>query len=86
MKPNRDPRVSRRQLLKSAAAISLPTIVPASVFGRDAPSNRITLGFIGVGNHGLGWNLRGFLKFKDAQAVAVCDVVKSRGIAVLALC
>lgn len=85
MESNHTPLVTRRQLLKSAvpvaAAIALPTIVPASVFGRDAPSNRITLGFIGVGNHGLGWNLRGFLKFKDAQAVAVCDVVKSRGIA-----
>ena len=74
---------SRRELLQRtipavAGMLALPTIVPASVFGENAPSKRITLGFIGAGIHGLGWNLARFLKLKDAQAVAVCDVVKSR--------
>ncbi len=52
-------------------------IVPASVLGADghtAPSNRITVGFIGTGGHGLGWNLGPYLRHKDAQVVAVCDV------------
>jgi hypothetical protein len=72
-------RFSRRSLLKTAAAtFAVPTIVPASVFGANAPSNRVTMGFIGMGLHGIGWNLKGFLKFEDAQALAVCDVMKSR--------
>ncbi len=72
-------RFSRRTILKSAvAAVTLPTIVPASVLGANAPSNRIALGFIGMGLHGTGWNLKGFLKFDDAQVIAVCDVMKSR--------
>jgi len=92
MKRNQDPStqrqnvsthaISRRELLKKSipavSALALPTIVPASVFGNNAPSNRITLGFIGLGIHGLGWNLPRFIKYKDAQVVAVCDVVKSR--------
>jgi predicted dehydrogenase len=65
-------------LKATAAAFAIPTFVPASVFGSNAPSNRVALGFIGMGLHGIGWNLKGFLKFKDAQAVAVCDVMKSR--------
>ncbi len=38
----------------------------------------ITLGFIGVGGHGVSRNLRSFLKEKDCRAIAVCDVFKSR--------
>ncbi len=76
---SRSTRVTRRSVLKGAAAIlAAPTIVPASVFGAGAPSNRVTLGFIGMGLHGIGWNLNGFLKFEDAQVLAVCDVMKSR--------
>ena len=71
--------VSRRRILKGAAAVlAAPTIVPAGVFGANPPSRRVALGFIGTGLHGTGWNLKGFLKFDDAQAVAVCDVMKSR--------
>ncbi len=72
-------RCSRRSVLKAAAAAVLaPAIVPARVFGASAPSRRVTLGFIGVGLHGTGWNLKGFLQFDDAQVLAVCDVMKSR--------
>ncbi len=43
--------VSRREFLKGVAgvAVALPVIVPSSVFGAGAPSNRITIGCIGVG-------------------------------------
>ena len=60
------------------AAIGFPTFVPSRVLGKDAPSNRITMGFIGVGGHGLGYNLNHFLKHKDQQVLAVCDVFESR--------
>lgn len=39
-------RLSRRQTL---GAIAAPMIVPSSVFGQNAPSNRVTIGAIGVG-------------------------------------
>jgi len=40
----------------------------------EAPSNRIALGFIGVGDHGTKVNLTNFLSQPDAQVVALCDV------------
>ena len=71
--------VSRREFLKGSAAVAgaafaWPTIVPSSVFGAGAPSERITMGCIGVGNQG-GGNMKGFIGKKgDCQVVAVCDV------------
>ncbi len=74
--------LTRRQFLKNSAfaataAAAWPTIVPASVFGDGAPSNRITFGCIGVGRMGLG-DLREIMGFKQAQIVAVCDVDSKR--------
>lgn len=73
--------LSRRSFLRRSALIALPTILPASVFGfakQVRPSNKITIGMIGVGDHGTGVNLRGFLGQPDAQVVAVCDVDAKR--------
>ena len=77
--------ISRRGFLKglaaSAAIVTVPTFVPSTSLGIDgaaAPSNRITLGFIGTGSHGVGMNLRSFLRLGDAQAVALCDVEAGR--------
>ena len=67
---------NRRDFLKAAAAssaLAAPYFAPASVFGATAPSNRITLGMIGVGNQGFPNMLR-FLGHDDCQVVAVCDV------------
>ena len=73
--------VTRRQFLKGSAVAAtgflVPTIVPASVFGADAPSNRITIGFVGVGRMGMG-DLQELLGHKEAQIVAVCDVDSNR--------
>jgi predicted dehydrogenase len=48
--------MNRRRFLKqgtaAGAAIGFPTIVPSSVFGRNAPSNRVNLGLIGYGGRG----------------------------------
>jgi predicted dehydrogenase len=68
--------VSRRGFLKTTAAVgalAAPYYVPASVFGAKAPSNRINVGCIGVGNQGFP-NLLRFLKQSDCQVIAVCDV------------
>ena len=73
--------LTRREFLRATAvagaALLGPTIVPASIFGAEAPSNRITVGCIGVGRMGLG-DLREALGFKQAQVVAVCDVDSNR--------
>ena len=71
--------VSRRQFLRRTAGAAAflgvaPTIIPAGLLGADAPSNKITSGFIGVGEHGTGWNLAYYLKNKTAKVIAVCDV------------
>ncbi len=70
--------VSRREFLKGSAAVAgaafaWPTIVPSSVFGAAAPSNRLTMGCIGLGGQGSG-NMKGFNAKKDCEVVAVCDV------------
>ena len=74
-------KLNRRQFLAitGMAAVAAPTIIPASALGRDgktAPSNRITVGAIGVGWQG-GSNMGGFLGNAACQVVAVCDVDKN---------
>jgi len=72
--------LTRRSFLRSAAAISLPMIVPATVFGRGgkvAPSERIILGGIGIGNRG-SHDLNWMLPESDVQFVATCDPQRSR--------
>ncbi len=67
---------TRRSFLKTAAAIAAPTIIPAGALGLGesvAPSERITVGFIGLGGQGMA-NLHAFLGNKDAQVVALCEV------------
>jgi len=71
--------VTRREFLKgtavaaTSAAIVLPTIVPSSVLGGDVPSNRITMGCIGLGGKGSG-NMKGFRAKSGCEVVALCDV------------
>ena len=57
-----------------------PWVIPSSVLGADgatAPSNRVTLGFVGVGMMGQG-HLALLLHHADAQVLAVCDVDRRR--------
>ncbi|MCW3834920.1 Gfo/Idh/MocA family protein [Sphingomonas canadensis] len=67
---------SRRTVLKAAAAF--PAIVPASVFGRNAPSNRIAVGAIGVGRIARIHDIKEVQKHDDTHVVAVCDVDSRR--------
>ena len=73
-------RFDRRQFLKAAgAAIVLPTILPASVLGRDGktpPSGKITMGVIGWGMQGPS-NTKSFLVEEDCHVVAACDLDKN---------
>ncbi len=74
--------MNRRRFLKQTGCVavgglSLPYLVSSSALGKAgavAASERITVGFIGTGGHGIDMNLKSFLAQPDAQAVAVCDV------------
>lgn len=65
-------------MLGGMAAASAPLIIPSRLLGADAPSNKITLGFIGMGLQGTGRNLGTFKNQSDAVTLAVCDVHKAR--------
>ena len=70
----------RRHFLKSAAvAAAAPMIVPSSVFGRTAPSNRVNLAAIGVGGRGSSNVWHDFVATQDdVRLVAACDCFASR--------
>ena len=79
------PLLPRRKFLKTAlaaggAAVLAPTIIPSSALGLDgavAPSERVVIGGIGIGNRGT-YDLGCFLEQKDVQFVAVCDIKEKR--------
>jgi predicted dehydrogenase len=80
---NTRPVISRRQFVKAAAAAAVvaPAIVPRSVLGgpdKTAPSDRITVGFIGTGKMANDFHLSTLLRFDDVEALAVCDVDTTR--------
>ena len=79
---------TRRSFLKSSAAAAavagFPTIIPASVLGQDAPSNRINIGAIGVGRISRDHDMPGVLQYatvagpRSNRIVAVCDLYAPR--------
>ena len=74
--------VSRRSFLastgKGAAAASLigaaPAIVPATVFGKTSPGNRINVAAIGTGRISRDHDMPDTLAFDSARIMAVCDL------------
>jgi myo-inositol 2-dehydrogenase/D-chiro-inositol 1-dehydrogenase len=78
----RPTNVTRRGFLKTTAAAAgtawlAPTIVPGAALGAEgkpAPSERISVGMIGVGRQAMLVSLKQFLKMPDVQIAAVCDV------------
>jgi predicted dehydrogenase len=77
-------RISRRQFIEktavATAAVAMPAIVPASALGRGGqkpPSERITIGMIGVGYQSRG-HLNFLIRHPDVKVVAVCEVDKTR--------
>ncbi|NLP10872.1 gfo/Idh/MocA family oxidoreductase, partial [bacterium] len=71
-------RFFKTSLLTGAAAFAAPSIVPASVFGAQAPSNRIQIGAIGVGRISREHDLPEIMAFDQARVVAVCDLDSKR--------
>lgn len=75
--------MKRRTFLeKTAAAVSgaivVPVIVPSSVFGKNAPSNKIQIGQIGCGRIARTHDLAETLPLDDARIIAVCDLDRWR--------
>ena len=71
---------SRRKFLKNSALLAAgtvlaPSVIPASARGAN---DRITIGMIGTGNHGIKWNMSHLFNIPDCQIVAVCDVDERR--------
>ena len=88
------PNISRRQFLQrgataAAATVAAPWLVASSALGKDgatAPSERIGMGFVGLGGQGGGhlfggaWTYLpgGYLGRDDVQVLGVCDVQRKR--------
>jgi len=61
----------------AAATIILPTIIPSSVMGKNPPSDKINIGWIGCGRQGSG-DISATMMFDTAMAVACADVDSKR--------
>lgn len=75
-------RFSRRTFIRAAStAIAAPMIIPASALGLEkgtpAPSNRIGVGFIGMGKQ-MGGHLNHVAGKPAYEVISVCDVDKTR--------
>jgi len=66
-----------RSMTALAGTIIMPTIVPSSVFGKNAPGNKINIGWIGCGRQGSG-DVSATMRFDTARVVAVADVDSKR--------
>src|SRR5436190_13849489 len=79
-------KLSRRKFLGdsiktsvgTAIALNFPTIVPASVFGKYAPSNLINVGSIGCGRISTIHDMTSIARYAGARIMAVCDLDKLR--------
>ena len=80
------PSTNRRKFLKdtlkltagTVALNSFPAIVPSSVFGKNAPSNKINIGQIGCGRIARTHDLVETFKFDHAHIMAIADVDRIR--------
>ena len=65
-------------LAATAALTGFPAIVPSSVLGASAPSNRINVGAIGTGRISRGHDMPGIWKHSIARIMAACDLDSRR--------
>jgi predicted dehydrogenase len=82
--------ITRRGILKAAAAaVAAPYVITSGALGAEGrlpPSERIGMGFIGLGTQGGGhlvggaWTYLtgGYLARDDVQVLAVCDIVRAK--------
>jgi len=86
MKQKSKRSVSRRDFIATAAkggasaalVAAFPAIVPATVLGKSAPSNRVNIGAIGTGRISRIHDMPGTWKYDNARIIAVCDLDSKR--------
>ncbi|HRE51070.1 MAG TPA: Gfo/Idh/MocA family oxidoreductase [Flavitalea sp.] len=61
-------------IISAAGAFVAPTIVPSSVLGKNAPSNKIHVGQIGLGRIAASMDLPGIMKRDVARVIACSDL------------
>jgi predicted dehydrogenase len=76
-------KVSRRNFLKTSAVVAgttivVPTIVPSCVMGKNAPSNILNIGAIGLGRISRTHDMPETLKYDFTRLFALCDVDSKR--------
>jgi myo-inositol 2-dehydrogenase / D-chiro-inositol 1-dehydrogenase len=76
------PSLSRRQFCRllgaSAAAVSMPMVLPSRLFGSNSPNQRIRVAQIGCGRIARDHDLPGVMNSGFADVVALCDVDSKR--------
>ena len=85
MRPKRS-TVSRRKFLGdsikatlgSALAVNFPMIIPASVLGKNAPSNLTNVASIGCGRISTIHDMMSIARYAGARIIAVCDLDRNR--------
>ena len=85
MRPKRS-TVSRRKFLGdsikatlgSALAVNFPMIIPASVLGKNAPSNLTNVASIGCGRISTIHDMTSIARYAGARIIAVCDLDRNR--------
>ncbi|MBV5311698.1 MAG: Gfo/Idh/MocA family oxidoreductase [Prolixibacteraceae bacterium] len=65
-------------MIGTAATVVAPTIIPSSVMGKNAPSNKINIGQIGCGRIARDHDMPGTMQHDVARMIAVCDLDKNR--------
>jgi len=71
--------MQRRNFIRTMlAAATAPSLAPASLFGQNAPSNKITIGQIGCGRIARAHDLPGTMNHDIARIVAVSDLDSKR--------
>src|SRR5690349_5091136 len=69
---------STKASIATAIAVNFPTIVPATVLGKNAPSNRINVASIGCGRISTSHDMTEIARYPGARIIAVCDLDKNR--------
>jgi myo-inositol 2-dehydrogenase/D-chiro-inositol 1-dehydrogenase len=67
----------QNSMAAAAGTIVIPHIIPASVMGKNPPSDKINIGWIGNGRQGTG-DISATMRFDQAMVVAVSDVDSNR--------
>src|SRR6188508_171374 len=82
LKPSNSRRKFLKETLKLTAGTitlsSFPTIVPSSVFGKNAPSNKINIAQIGCGRIARTHDLAETFKYDQARIMAIADLDTNR--------